>query len=67
MAFRVYNRKYESYHHVGDPKGVMAHRHRATEWSDRADAEQVAAQLNERDRQPDYGELGHDDWVVVTD
>jgi hypothetical protein len=24
----------------------------------------TAAELNERDRQPEYGELGHDDWIV---
>jgi hypothetical protein len=33
----------------------------------RAEAEVVAAELNQRDRQPEYGELGHDDWIVVTD
>jgi hypothetical protein len=27
----------------------------------------VAAELNERDRQPEYGELGRDDWIVVED
>jgi hypothetical protein len=27
----------------------------------------VAGELNERDRQPEYGELGHDDWIVVRD
>jgi hypothetical protein len=26
-----------------------------------------AAELNERDRRPEYGELGRDDWVVVDD
>jgi len=30
-------------------------------------AETVAAELNEPDRQPEYGELGHDDWIVVND
>jgi hypothetical protein len=67
MAFRVFNRKCESYHRPGDPKGVMSTRDRAAIWDDRADADAVAAALNERDRQPEYGELGHDDWIVVED
>jgi hypothetical protein len=33
----------------------------------RLDAEAVAAELNQRDRQPEYGQLGYDDWVVVED
>jgi hypothetical protein len=33
----------------------------------RAEAERVPAELNERDRRPEYGELGRDDWVVVED
>jgi hypothetical protein len=32
-----------------------------------ADADAVAAELNERDQQPEYGQLGQDDWVVVED
>jgi hypothetical protein len=32
MLYRVYNRKYDYYHHPGDPKGVMAHRDRAWVW-----------------------------------
>jgi hypothetical protein len=48
-----------------DPKAVMATRERAGTWDDRHEAERVAAELNERDRQPEYGELGHDDWIVV--
>jgi hypothetical protein len=43
----------------------MATRERAGTWDDRHEAERVAAELNERDRQPEYGELGHDDWIVV--
>ena len=43
----------------------MATRDRAWVWDNRADAEAVAAELNERDRRPDYGELGHDDSIVV--
>jgi hypothetical protein len=67
MAFRVFNRKFKAYHRPGDPPGVMSTRDRAAIWDDRADADAVAAALNERDRQPEYGELGHDDWIVVED
>jgi hypothetical protein len=42
----------------------MATRDRAAVWGNRRDADAVAAELNERDRQPEYGELGHDDWIV---
>jgi hypothetical protein len=63
----VFNRKFEAYDRPGDPKGVMATRDRAWVWESRADAEAVASELNERDRQPEYGELGHDDWIVVED
>jgi hypothetical protein len=45
----------------------MATRERAGTWDDRAEPEQVAAELSERHRRPEYGELGHDDWVVVED
>jgi hypothetical protein len=65
MAYRVFHRRFESYHNVGDPKGVMSTRDRATEWDDRTESEQVAAELNDRDRRPEYGQLGQDDWVVV--
>jgi hypothetical protein len=67
MVFLVFNRRFESYHRPGDPKGVMATRDRAANWANRADAERVAAELNERDCRPEYGELGHDDWIVVED
>jgi hypothetical protein len=67
MLYRVYNRRFESYHHPGDPKGVMSTRDRAAIWANRTEAETVAAELNARDRRPEYGELGHDDWTVVTD
>jgi hypothetical protein len=67
VLYRVYNRKFDAYHHPGDPKGVMATRDRAWVWQDRAEAEAVAAELNERDRRPEYGDLGHDDWAVVED
>lgn len=67
MVFLVFNRRFESYHRPGNPKGVMSHREQAATWDDRADAELVAAELNERDREPEYGELGHDDWIVVED
>jgi len=45
----------------------MSTRKGAATWDDRAEAEAVAAELNERDRQPEYGQLGQDDWVVVDD
>ena len=67
MVFLVFNRRFESYHRPGDPKGVMATRDHAANWANRADAERVAAELNERDCRPEYGELGHDDWIVVED
>ena len=65
MVFLVFNRRFESYHRRGDPKGVMATRDRAAIWANRADADRVATELNERDCRPEYGELGHDDWIVV--
>ena len=65
MLYRVFNRRFESYHRPGDPKGVMATRDRAWLWEKRADAETVAAELNQRDRRPEYGQLGFDDWIVV--
>jgi hypothetical protein len=67
VAFRVFNRKFEAYHRPDNPKGVMSTRDRAATWANRADAEAVAAELNEGDRQPEYGALGHDDWIVVDD
>jgi hypothetical protein len=45
----------------------MATWDRAATWDDRTEAEQVAAELNERDRQAEYGDLGDDDWIVVDD
>jgi hypothetical protein len=67
MVFLVFNRRFESYHRPGDAKGVMATRDRAAIWANRADADRVATELNERDCRPEYGELGHDDWIVVED
>jgi hypothetical protein len=65
VAYKVFNRKFEAYHRPDNPKGVMSTRDRAAIWNDRTDAEAVAEELNDRDRRPEYGELGHDDWVVV--
>ena len=45
----------------------MSTRDRAATWDNRAEAEAVATELNERDRQPEYGALGEDDWIVVDD
>jgi hypothetical protein len=53
MLYRVYNRKFEAYHRPGNPPRVMATHDRAWVWDHRADAEAVAAELNERDRQPE--------------
>jgi hypothetical protein len=66
-VYRVFNRRFEAYHHPYNRQGVMSTRDRAATWADRTDAEAVAAELNERDLQPEYGQLGHDDWVVVED
>jgi hypothetical protein len=64
-TFRVFNRRFGAYHHPDNRKGVMSTLERAGTWDTRAEAEAVAAELNERDRQPEYGQLGDDDWVVV--
>jgi hypothetical protein len=64
-TFRVFNRRFEAYHRPDNPKGVMSTHDRAAVWDDQAEAEAVAAELNEWDRQPEYGELGGDDWIVV--
>ena len=45
----------------------MATWDRAATWDDRAQAEAVAADLNQRDRQAEHGHLGEDDWIVVDD
>jgi hypothetical protein len=66
-AFRVFHRRFESFHHPTNSKGVMSTRDRAASWDDRAEAEAVAAALNERDRRPEYGQMGRDDWIVVED
>jgi hypothetical protein len=65
--FRVFNSRFGSYHRPDNPRGVTSTRDRAATWADRTEAEAVAAELNERDRQPEYGALGGDDWVVVDD
>jgi hypothetical protein len=67
MLYRVFNRRFEAYHHPANPKGVMSNPDRAGVWDNRTGAETVAAELNDRDRRPEYGELGHDDWTVVED
>ena len=65
--YRVYHRRFEAYHQPDDPQGVMASWDRAATWDDRAEAEAVAAKLNERDRQAESGDLGEGDWIVVDD
>jgi hypothetical protein len=64
--YRIYHRRFEAYH-PDDPKGVMATWDRAATWDNRAEAEAVAAELNERDRQAESDDLGEDDWIVVDD
>jgi hypothetical protein len=39
MSYRVFNRRFETYHRPDNPKGVMATRDRAWVWENRADAE----------------------------
>jgi hypothetical protein len=65
--YRVYHRRFEAYHHPDDPPGVMATWDQAATWDDRSEAEAVAAELNERDRQAEHGDLGEGDWLVVDD
>jgi hypothetical protein len=65
--YRIYHRRFEAYHHPDDHKGVMATWDRATTWDDRAEAEATAAELNQRARQAESGDLGEDDWIVVDD
>jgi hypothetical protein len=65
--YRVYNRKFEAYHHPDDAQGVTATWDRAATWDERAEAEAVATELNERDRQIESGDLAEDDWIVVDD
>ena len=67
MRYRVFNRRFEAYHHPYNRQGVMSTWDRAAMWVDRAEAKAVAAALNERDRHPEYGPLGEDDWIVVDD
>jgi hypothetical protein len=66
-VYRVYNRRLEAYHHPGNPKGVMSTWDHAGTWDDKAEAETVAQTLNEQDREPEYGDLGGGDWIVVDD
>jgi hypothetical protein len=66
-TFRVFHRRFEAYHHPRQPQGRHVDSGQGGDVGRRADAEAVAGALNERDRQPEYGELGHADWVVVED
>jgi len=67
MTYRVFHRRFAAYHHPADRKGVMSTRDGAATWTDRAEAAAVAAELNMRDQEPEYGALGEDDWIVVDD
>jgi hypothetical protein len=66
-VYRVFHRRFSAYHNPDDPKGVMSTWDGAATWDDRAEAEAVAEALNERDRRPEYGDVGEDDWIVVDD
>ncbi len=66
-VYRVYHRRFEAYHHPHDRQGVMSTWDRAATWDDRAEAEAVAAELNERDRHPEYGALVDHGWIVGDD
>jgi hypothetical protein len=66
-VYRVYHRRFEAYHHPDNPMGVMSTWDGAATWDNMAEAEAVAAELNERDRHPEYGDLGEADWIVVDD
>ena len=65
--YRVLNRRFGAYHHPYNRQGVMSTWAAAATWDDRSEAEAVAAALNERDRHPQYGDLGEHDWIVVDD
>ena len=65
--YRVYHRRFEAYHPRDDPQGVLATWDGAATWDDRAEAEAVAAELNERDRRAESGDHGDHDWIVVDD
>jgi hypothetical protein len=66
-VYRVYHRRLEAYHNPDNAMGVMSAWDGAATWDNKAEAEAVAAELNERDRHPEYGDLGEDDWIVVDD
>jgi len=56
-VYRVFNRRFEAYHDPSDRQGVMSTRDGAATWTDKAEAEAVAAELNERDREPERATL----------
>jgi hypothetical protein len=70
-VYRVYNRRLEGIPPPRQPKGVMS------TWDvdvgprwhvgRQAEAETVAQTLNEQDREPEYGDRGGADWIVVDD
>jgi hypothetical protein len=62
------NERSGGYWHPDTLQGATLNRsERAHRFEDQVEVEAVAAELNERDRHPEYGELGHDDWIVVAD
>jgi hypothetical protein len=57
MVWVLRNGRSGGYWHPDNLQGVtLNHPERAYRFSDRAEAEAVAAELNERDRQPEYGQ-----------
>jgi hypothetical protein len=68
MAWVLRNQRNGGYWHPDTLQGTTLNRpERAYRFEDRAEAARAAAGLNERDRHPEYGELGRDDWIVVED
>jgi hypothetical protein len=68
MARVLQNERSGGWWHPQSPQGTtLNHIELAYRFDDRDQAERLAAELNERDRRPEYGELGRDDWIVVED
>jgi hypothetical protein len=66
MAWVLRNERSGGWWHPRAPQGTtLNHIELAYRFDYRDEAEQAAAGLNDRDRRPEYGELGHDDWIVV--
>jgi hypothetical protein len=64
-VWRVFNRQFGSFNSPDVPHGAMVRFDKAATWEDEAEADAEAERLNERDRVPEYGELGHNDWIAL--